>query len=549
MPSDASLPELAVALELPPTLVALSNGSLDGEVSEMVASEVSALLERFGIPGRPTVSIRAAAGPGGPNLAFRPLLLTIGGRRCRLPAEDVQRIIGYVQGRPAVPRAELLGLFDLAGDPGQPPDAGQRERWHEFLRLACRQAISRQPAVLLPAAQSAAYAGMLSVGEADADQLHDVLRRVLAQRISLADRERVQTVLDASRGGDADLVAETLISELQSEAVELQAPRAFLAELSRAWDADPGGSGFERVREALRDESGITYPSIRLVADDSLRPRSLRIKLNDLEGAPWVGLATDHCMVSAEPAKLASASIAAEPVINPATGVGASLAPLDTRTELEAQGWTTWTTAEHALLCLTSAMRTYARCFIDVGWVEDAMRILEREHPELIATVRERIPPGRLTHEIRELVAAGTPIRDLAQVLYLLLEYTDEADCTDLVRRRVQRSLLRRWAFGFDRDLIVGLLASPAFERRLAQATSPERDETVLDSLLDVLQEEMDFLPGGSGVPLMLTSPDARAVVREELSREFPRLGVISAAELPATAHVVLLGELRPRSD
>ena len=85
-------------------------------------------------------------------------------------------------------------------------------------------------------------------------------------------------------------------------------------------------------------------------------------------------------------------------------------------------------------------------------------------------------------------------------------------------------------------------------EDRLAENGNESVPEEARDRLLDALQEEVDFVPGGRGMPVLITSSAARHPLREIVAQEFPRMGVLSRLELPPEATLQTVGRLRLRA-
>jgi flagellar biosynthesis component FlhA len=314
-------------------------------------------------------------------------------------------------------------------------------------------------------------------------------------------------------------------------------------------------AGVPALRELLNDDLGLTFPDVRLVPTEELPPPAMRLKINDLEGLPWIGFAADRCMVNADPADISARlkSTDVEQTINPATGTPASIAAFSERPALDAMGYVTWSQAEHALLCLSASLRGHAGCFVDRQWIERATSTLGQLFPEVVAATDGAASPAQVTTLVRSLLDEGISVADLPLILEVLLEYSEGHDPTipadAFIRARLRRAVIRRWSASRSHEsLLAYLLASDVAAALTGDDGNGGLPEQERDALLDALQEEADFLPSGFGVPVLVTSPPARRALRNIVATEFPRMGVLSHTELPATTALHILGQIPERS-
>jgi hypothetical protein len=159
---DGGAPRTVVVLELASTgagRLAHDDGVIRS-TEEALAETTLSLMRDLGIPGTPEVTVKFVTGSAEPNLAVRPFRLTVNGRRCRIPAEDVQRAIGYIRGEAPAPRSHLLGLADVIREP-QNREGPSPQRMIRFLRLCCAHAMRRNASALLGSEQLEAYAERL----------------------------------------------------------------------------------------------------------------------------------------------------------------------------------------------------------------------------------------------------------------------------------------------------------------------------------------------------------------------------------------------------
>jgi flagellar biosynthesis component FlhA len=562
-----------------PVTLALSSGILGSQVLDeqltaaiegAVAREVSLIMESLGVPGVPTVAVEILTGADEPNIVVRPFRFTVNGRRCRVSAEEVQRIIGYMSGQLPAPRSHLLGLADAL--PSQRPPTGAdgfaSASLVEFLGLSCAQALRRAPSAVLGQEQCQAYLKELEAAHPGAakslefSELRRVLSRVLDLRISIADTEVVAEAIFS--GLDEGELAEELIAALRKPAIELHAPPELIDELMST-DVDYRES-VTLFRDEMKDQIGISLPELRMVPVADIKPRSVRVKVNDIAGLPWMVLPGEYCMADAEPASLELFSLQASPMLHPSGGTASLISRADASRAAE-MGLLVFTPIEHALACLGATLRTHAPCLIDRGVVDQALETFNSLAPLAVATARSTPEPSNLVGLLRHLVAQGLSIANLPLVVNLLQEHrlecgawpvcatsiaaalTDEPSspsAESYVRAGMPRSTLRRWLVLARTSALPAFVLDPELEADLqARARDGGLTEDYRDQLLDSLQEEIDFIPPGRGIPIVITSSAAQRPLREVVRDEFPLVGVVARVELPPEAKVEELGRLR----
>ena len=495
----AVLVELCGALAGP-----LADERVGHTIEQTLTGEIASLMRHLGVPGSPSVRVEATPESPQSAVATRPFRLTVNGHRCRLPAEDLQRVVAYMRGTTPAPPSHGLAEELLLADAQDGGADSSPERLVEFLRLACAEALGRVPSVLLGDAQCQAYAREVAdasppnTPSLDPARLGQALARVLDLRISIADRVLVASVLRSSR--DEQAAAEELIRRLRRRAIELRAPAELLDELL----SDPATdfrSLMDLFRASMKDTFGLELPELRLVCAaglkprsgtvsgdglkphsgivsgdglkphsgivcaDELKPNSVRFVFNDVADLPWVTLRAGTCIAGAEPASLEHFEIAADPILNPVGGTASVISNADAR-RAEELGVIVGDRATHLLACLAAALRAHAGCLIDRDVAEQALEAFTPSSPALVDAARSAVEPDRLVSLLRRLVADGLSIANLPLVLDLLLEHQAEAggwptgtasvaeaisgedtapDAEAYVRAGMPRSTLRQW--------------------------------------------------------------------------------------------------------
>lgn len=324
-------------------------------VSRTVADAHRDVLRALGLPGEPSVTTAGAADPWRGAASPGPGLI-VEGRRCRAPHGALAEAVEHVSGSEAADAASVLR-------DGQAPEV--LSRW-------CASILDRQPAVLVGDATATAYGARLPSGSRTVPL--KTLRFLVAHRLSLAAVEPARQVLAETDGRPEPHVAERLFTALAPARIDLRLHPDLLRTLTI--DGDPQYRDLlPTVRRQLFDDTGVTAPDFRLVADDALPQDCWQIVVNHLPMPPErVG---------------GSPPVAAFPAL------GQSLA---------------------------AALRAHAASLVHLRSVNDLLELASTICPKAVLGVSDAYPPERLTGLFRTLAADGVSFHNLPALLERLGE-------------------------------------------------------------------------------------------------------------------------------
>jgi flagellar biosynthesis component FlhA len=516
------------------------------EARARIETELAALMQELGVPGRPSVELAPASGQDTAAISLR-----IGGMPCRFPNELALQAYAYVSGSPSVPlRLPTRAAADAPGpdtDVATAPSeqrAAQADPWDgravEVLALICRAAAACQPGVLLTAAQARSYRHELKLPETlTTGRISEVLRAVLELGLSIADQDTVRRVLaegGASDATDQELV-EGLVDALAPDLVELRLHPALLRQLT----TDNAARGAETVaflRDGLFVELGLPLPKFRFRPDPSLQPGGFAFRINHLSTLPMISLPPDRILVNDTAERLALRQVEAVPILNPATWQPGSLVGHEHSESLQADGLTTWDQLGHLILSLADALRMRAAALVHCGLADRMLATLGTAFPDLERPARARIPLHVLSAVLRDLLRDRISIRNLPRILELLLEYETAAepepptDRLTFVRAGLAEQIAAMTSRGTTTTVVY--LLDPEIETALA-----EHQDGLPKRLGDALNAELAFLPPTALRPSVLTEDALRASIGAILRPEFPRVRVVSYSDLPPNHNVM----------
>jgi flagellar biosynthesis component FlhA len=521
------------------------------EVRQRLGSDIerafSSLLDVLGISSPVTAAVQIVddlALTGG-----RFIRLRINGRVCRYSNDLLQSVYSYVTGRLLDPHSTPEVLQAWLGK--EASEAACRE----FLAHASIEAAKQQAGILLTRARVSDYLACVPelTGE-DVSALtqrfdvHAMFRELLDLGLSLADMQTIGTVLRRYQEKDlsASDIVEVLIETLRPDRIELRMPLALMHELTAKWDkAEP--ETFRLLRDGLFTELGVVYPTFAFVASDDLKPGTFTFTINHLTVPPCVALQPPRLLVSAPLKDMTGFD--AEAAANPATRQAGTVVSSADREQLESRGLVVWDAMGYFLLCLADALRTRAECFIDRRTVQGNLEVLKGYVPALVNAVRLTLADEDIARVVRALAAEQMPLHHLPAILDALLQCDDPVPSDGAVEgTRVALHLLIAEKYSRGTSTLAVYLLDQAIEAALtrgvahaggddASAPPAEGEEQILAAVrkeLDYLLEQYPTV----ATPHLLTRPELRLPLRRLVAREFPRLSVLSLAEIPATTNI-----------
>ncbi|HVN54166.1 MAG TPA: FHIPEP family type III secretion protein [Anaerolineaceae bacterium] len=553
-----------------PTLYEIleKNPPLREEISRALSQEAEALLRTLGLGGNASCELAPLeSSQSSRDAVFR---LFCNGKTLRYPSRLPGWVYAYLSRNltnSAASETEVLSWLVAACQAAD--QAASAAQAVEFFRLACREILSSQAGKLVALPQVNAYLAALTESDQGKKFFADhtspppawieiVMKTVVDQGISLADTNAVIGTLLTRLDDPPEDAGEALIAELSPRVLEIHIPEVYLRTLILT-----GGDNnlFPFLRDGLFLELGMICPTFQIMSDDTLVENSFAFRINHLLRLPVPGLPPGACLVNDEAVRIDSIGIPAAPAINPATDYPACTVSCDQAAILEAQGWTTWNPGGFLILCLASALRQDLWRTINLDFANRALDDLEQAFPEIVAAARDQYSLETITRILRRLVEEGHSIRNLRQILERLVDYSfsfdDAARYTVLDDRPIiygeldalsaepEDRLLAFVRSGLKgqitfkiarmRTMVVYLLEN-GMEQMISAWKNVDLEskelEGEIDAVIEVIRQELNYLPPTAQTPALLTSVEARPKLHGILRHEFPRLEIICYHEV-----------------
>ncbi len=382
----------------------------------------------------------------------------------------------------------------------------------------------------------------------------------LAYGLTRAERrrgatERQRAEQDAAAGRAEPQPVESL---LKLDTLELEVGYGLVALV----DASQGGNLLDRVaavRRQLAVELGFVMPPVRIRDNVQLPSNDYRIKIR---GNPVATGQTQPGRLLAMDSGIASGAIQGEPTKEPAFGLDAWWIEPGLRTRAETMNYTVVDPTSVVATHLTEVVRHHAHELLTREEVANLIEQLKQRAPKL---VEEAIPavlkPGDLQRVMQILLRERVPIRDIETIVETLAEWAprtkDVEVLTEYVRNALRRTISQIHAAPAPGDparvRIVCVTLDPTLEDLIngyvdrgpagTTLTMPARVATrIAEETVKALRQ----VTSAGHQPVVLASPQVRAIVRQLLEPHLPTVAVLGYNEIIPGIEVESLGLVTP---
>ena len=319
--------------------------------------------------------------------------------------------------------------------------------------------------------------------------------------------------------------------------------------------ADPsrGGNLLDRlkaVRQRVARDMGLIVPQVRIHDQVGLAPHEYRVKIR----GTVVGQGVAHAgrLLAVPPAGLVTRPDGRDGV-DPLTGQPAVWIHADGRELAELAGCRVLETAAVIAGHFGEIVLTHADEILTREQVE---RLLDRVRASAPTLASEVVPgllrAGELQRVLQNLLRERVGIRDLETILETLAVHAGKTKDIDLLTEQVRQSLARQITEtyrGPDGRLRVVSLGSRLDDRLAAASQSESRPaeslgEETAHGIIHAVAEAVGTLIEGGYPPVILTTPAARAVLKDLTRADLPRLVVLSQREIPRDTPLEILGKV-----
>ncbi len=328
-------------------------------------------------------------------------------------------------------------------------------------------------------------------------------------------------------------------------------------------DANQGGDLLERisaVRRQLAADLGFVMPPVRIRDNMSLDPNVYRVKIR---GAVVAESTAEPGKLLAMDSGVASGALQGKPTREPAFGLNAWWIDQGQKSRAEAMNYTVVDPTTVLTTHIAEIVKSHAEELLSREEVNNLIEGLKERAPRL---VEEAIPavvkPGELQKVLQNLLRERCPIRDLETIVETLADWaprTKDVDVlTEYVRNGIRRSICQRHAVRVDpaeskssaaKLRLVAVTLDPAFEDfinghidRSSGAAALSMPAATANRVARRIAEALKPVIGAGHNPVVIASPQVRAVVRQIIEPHMPTAAVLGYNEIVADVEVESMG-------
>ncbi|HEY8347870.1 MAG TPA: flagellar biosynthesis protein FlhA [Symbiobacteriaceae bacterium] len=317
-------------------------------------------------------------------------------------------------------------------------------------------------------------------------------------------------------------------------------------------DAERGGDLLDRVVAVRRQVAlnlGLLLPYIRVRDNLALNPYQYTIKLRGIEVGSYE-LMPDRLLAMA-PGEMEE-RIPGQETVEPAFGLpGVWISPAD-RQRAELMGYTVVDPVSVLIAHLTEVIKEHAAELLGRQEVRKMVDMVRETHPALV----EELTPSQLTlgeiqKVLQNLLSEGVPIRDLVLIFETLADWAgttrNPEQLTEHVRVALGRTILHTLGVT---DKLRAITLAPDLEQRLLAAGErkpgePGLDPALAQNLVSSVQQQAQAMAEKGMTPILVCAPALRPMMRRVAQHAYPKLAVLSYAELDPKLEIEPVGVVR----
>jgi len=325
-------------------------------------------------------------------------------------------------------------------------------------------------------------------------------------------------------------------------------------------DAGQGGDLLERIaaiRRQLAVELGFILPPVRIRDNLQLPSSDYRFKI---KGSPVARGVTKPGMLLAIDSGIATGRIEGEPGKEPAFGLDAWWIDPVLKIRAETMNYTVVDASSVLATHLTEVVRTHAADLLTRQEVNELIAQLKIKSPKLVEEIIPgAVKTGDLHRVLQNLLKERVPIRDLETILETLADWlpkTKDMDVlTEYVRNALRRHICQQYAVPQDhgRSRLVCVTLDPALEDlisayidRSAAGTSITMPAHIASKVSGQIMAGLQQVTAAGHQPVILASPQVRAVVRQIIESHSPSAAVLGYNEVVPGVDVESMALIQP---
>ncbi|MFZ4574079.1 MAG: flagellar biosynthesis protein FlhA [Phycisphaerales bacterium] len=324
-------------------------------------------------------------------------------------------------------------------------------------------------------------------------------------------------------------------------------------------DTSQGGDLLDRitaVRRQLAAEIGLVMPPVRIRDNLQLGSDEYRIKIR---GNPIATGQTRPGMMLAMDSGIASGPVDGEPTREPAFGLAAWWIDPALKTRAETLNYTVVDPSSVLATHLTELVRRHADELLTRDEVNNLTEQLKQKSPKIVEeTLGPIVKPIELQKILQNLLRERVPVRDLESILETLAEWGPKSKdlevLTEYVRNALRRTICNQYVAPSESGLkLVCVTLDPALEEVISAyidrgpaGTTVNMPARVAAKVSEQILASLRHVTDRGHHPVVIASPQVRAVVKQILDPHLPTVAVLGYNEITTGIEVESLELVAP---
>ena len=325
-------------------------------------------------------------------------------------------------------------------------------------------------------------------------------------------------------------------------------------------DVGQGGDLLDRIsatRRQLAVELGLVMPPVRIRDNMQLASTEYRVKIR---GNAVAQGQTRPGRLLAMDSGIASGKIEGEKTKEPAFGLEAWWIEPALRARAETMNYTVVDPTSVLATHLTEVVRKHADELLTRDEISNLLEQLKSKAPKLVEeTVPGVVKPVELQKILQSLLRERVPIRDLETILETLADWgtktKDLEVLTEYVRHALRRSICHQYTSPIDAGghRLVCVTLDPALEDQVngyvdrgPAGTSVNMPSRVATQVAQQVVRALQAVINGGHPPVVIASPQVRAVMKQLLEPHLPSVAVLGYNEVVPAVEVESMALVMP---